>query len=296
MDRYKPAVAVLLIGLYATTGLASESAVVSAMHFPAWLVRDFKTEPLTPGTVLQTNDLLRTGERSRVLIELSDGSVIRLGQNARFIVEQLDAADEVPAMDKAMEFQLLRGTLRYDASTTPAAAKSRIGIRVGAISAEFQAADIWAASIAQREIIGLIDGEAIVRSNGSDPLVLDQALSLYVKSEKKPAAEMKRIDADKLARWSGVTRLDASLGIADRNGEWQLVLISLTRRPQADQLLAQMREQGFAVERKSVLRDGRTLHRLLLPGFVSVEAALAARARIEAVFGITDAWVWKRSE
>ena len=296
MDRFKAAVVALLIGLYTANGLASGPAVVSAMHYPAWLVRDFKTEPLTPGTVLQVNDLLRTGEHSRVQVELADGGVIRLGQKTRFIVEQLDASEQLSGTDRAAVFQLLRGSLEYTARTTAAGEISRTILKVGTISAEFAAADVWAASIAEREIIGLIAGEATVRSNTGNPRVLDQSLSLYVKSESKPAAELKRIDADQLARWSGVTRLDDSLGVANRNGEWQLVLISLTRRPQADMLLAQMREQGFAVELKSVLREGRTLHRLLLPGFVSIEAALAARTRIEAAFGITDAWVWKSAD
>ena len=295
MNRVRPTIAALLTLFYAVTGLAAESAVVTSMHYPAWLVRDYQTEPLIPGTLLQANDLIRTGEGSRVEIELSDVGIIKLGESVRLIVdevgEQASATD-----DRIPTFQLLRGSFSYTTTTAPADAKPRIGIKIGAVAAEFQGAEVWAASIAQRDLFGLIDGELTVRGHNQDPLVLNQAPSLYIRSKDKPAPEVKRVDADQLARWSGVTRLDASRGIVDRNGEWQLVLISLTRRPQADQLLAQMRAQGFAVERKTVVRQGRTLHRLLLPGFISIDAALAARDRIEATFDISDAWVWKQSD
>jgi len=88
------------------------------------------------------------------------------------------------------------------------------------------------------------------------------------------------------------TELEPASGIATRDGQWQLVLISLTNSKRAEQALTEFHQKGFAVRRISVVRNDMTLHRLVLPGFESKEAALSARDRIEELLGIADAWVW----
>ena len=82
-------------------------------------------------------------------------------------------------------------------------------------------------------------------------------------------------------------------GIVSEDGQWQLVLISLTNALRAGQVLSDFHRRGYAVRDKTVLRDGRILHRLLLPGFDSKDAALAARDQLEQQLGVSDTWVWK---
>ena len=51
---------------------------------PAWLTRDGKRQPLALGAQLKNGDIITTGEGSRVLLRLGEGSVVKLGENARF--------------------------------------------------------------------------------------------------------------------------------------------------------------------------------------------------------------------
>ncbi len=153
--------------------------------------------------------------------------------------------------------------------------------------------DIWGRSSSEHDLVCLIEGEVSVDDGHEPPVSMNRALNFYIKPKGASPLPVKQADMQRLQKWVGETELEASAGIAAEDGGWQLVLISLTSRKQADRKLKSYREQGFAVRRKSVIRDGRTLHRLLLPDFISVDAALNARSRVEALLGITDAWVWK---
>ncbi len=72
-----------------------------------------------------------------------------------------------------------------------------------------------------------------------------------------------------------------------------MVLVSLSKKKNADRALNEFHHKGFAVQRKSVIRDGKILHRLLLADFTSIEHAVNARAQIADNLGINDAWVWR---
>ena len=104
---------------------------------------------------------------------------------------------------------------------------------------------------------------------------------------------LRLVDLQQHRLWLAETELKTDFGVVVAGGRWQLVLISLTDAERADLAADDFRRRGYAVTRKSVVRNGRTLHRLLLPGFETIDAALAARARIEKDLGIGDAWVWK---
>ena len=121
---------------------------------------------------------------------------------------------------------------------------------------------------------------------------MQQALSCYVKPADQPPLPVDLIDMRQHQLWMAETELKPGAGIAAVGGAWQLVLIALTDENRAEQVLAGYREKGFPARRKTVVRDGRTLHRLLLPGYESKDAALNARKRIEAELGTSGTWVW----
>src|SRR5258706_258300 len=68
----------------------AEPAVVESVQYPAWLERGGNAVPLAPGTQLQAQDRLRTGTDARVQLRLGEGSTVKLGENARFVIETAD--------------------------------------------------------------------------------------------------------------------------------------------------------------------------------------------------------------
>src|SRR5262252_8905840 len=96
---------------------AAPPAVVEAVQYPAWLERGGRAVPLTPGTTLESSDQLRTGGNARIQLRMGEGSTVKLGENAKFVIER--------AEDKGIfraTLRVLTGAFRF---TTDALKKSR---------------------------------------------------------------------------------------------------------------------------------------------------------------------------
>jgi hypothetical protein len=281
-----PRIAGLLIGLFlllsSLTVVAASDVSVGAMNYPAWLVRDFETLPLEAGTELRQDDLVRTGKGGRVQLQLADGSLLNIGEFSRLLVTA------------PTSFQVLQGLFRVAPGFIDAAAgEGSPAVKIGAISVNGRNADFWGRADLAQDAVCLVAGELAVTSADAPEVDLNQALSCYVKPRGDLPLPVGLVDMRQHQLWMAETELEKSSGIAVADGQWQLVLISLTDAKRAEQALGDLRTKGFAVRDVSVVRDGRTLHRLLLPGFESIEAALSARERVEALLGVSDTWVWK---
>lgn len=287
-------VAGLMLGLSLLPARAAEVISVNAMNYPAWVIREFQTVPLAPGAELRANDLIRTGKDGRILLQMADGSAVKLGESVRFVIQSARLTQDQGQLLLESTFQTLRGAFRFTSAFFGAASTGhRVNVDIGAITAGVRGTDIWGRSNPEQDLVCLIEGAIDVSATGQAPLTMDQALSFYVKPKGEAALPVKPVDMVQLQGWAAETELDPDAGIATRDGEWQLVLLSLSDSANADNALRNFHQQGFAVERRTVQRQGRTLHRLLLRGFVSIEAALNARRRIVESLGIRDAWVWK---
>lgn len=282
-----------LLAIYPS--LRVQALEVEALNYPAWLVRDYETRPLLPGARLGVNDLLRTGDGGRVRLRFDDGSSLGIGQKSRLLVESYTPAVDGGASPAPVRLQVLRGVFRYARAAASAPAAAGLEIRIGAITVSLEQAEIWGRSDQGQDLACLMTGLVDVIGADGDETPLRQPLSCYVKPRAAAALPVDRVDEQQHRLWLAESAVDTAAGIAAADGEWQLVLISLTDVDSADRELWRLRELGYPVSKKSVIRQGRTLHRLLIPGFVSAEDALAARGRIEGSLGIRDAWVWKRN-
>ena len=106
---------VMAVLLMAVTGIsqAAEVVRVNSMNYPAWLIRDHQTLPLQPGAELRGEDLVRTGNGGRVLLQMADGSAVKLGESARFVVETAAMRDDQGGSFLESTFQVLRGAFRF---------------------------------------------------------------------------------------------------------------------------------------------------------------------------------------
>lgn len=282
----------LLLTLGSLSAFAETTVRVRAMHYPAWLVRNYQTSPLQPGTSLQANDLIRTGEGGRVQLHLADGSEIKLGESSRFIIQNVPADSAVP-----VSFQILRGVFRIIPPVLDSgSSKSRLEINIGAINAAIRNAEIWGRADLAQDAVCLLAGELSVGAAAASRVDIDQALSCYVKPRDRAPLPVDKIDMRQHQLWMAETDLEDDSGIVAEGGQWQLVLISLNDSNSAERVLKSFHQSGFAALDKTVVRQGRTLHRLLLPGFESIDAALNARARIERQLGLSETWVWKTNQ
>ena len=292
MQKFAASLTGLMLTICSLSVYAESAIRVQAMNYPAWLVRNYQTLPLQPGTPLQINDLIRTGVSGRVKLQLTDGNVLNLGEASRFVIENVPR-DTLGSVS----LQTLRGVFRItSAASASASPRRRLKISIGAISASFRNADIWGRADLAQDAVCLVEGEIAVEAADAGKVQMTQALSCYVKPRDQAPLPVDLIDIQQHQLWMAETELKDDAGIAAADGQWQLVLISLTDAKSAAKMLASFHQRGFGAQDKTVVRQERVLHRLLLPGFVSIEAALKARARVEQALGVSETWVWKANQ
>ncbi len=286
---------IAIVAMLGTMAVSADSAVqVNALNYPAWLVRNYQTLPLRPGTRLKNDDLIRTGEGGRVQLQLADGSVIRLGESSRFVIKQAVVSPATGSVSIPLSFQALRGVFRISSAfLDDTDAGYPMELSIGAINARLRNADFWGRTDLTQDVVCLVEGELSIEASPTGRVDMSRALSCFVKPRDQAPLPVDLVDMQQHQLWMAETDLRVDAGIARQDGQWQLVLISLTDAGRAEQLLNNFHRQGFAVQDKTVLRDGRILHRLLLPGFDSIDAALSSRTRLEQQLGVSQTWVWK---
>ena len=104
---------------------------------------------------------------------------------------------------------------------------------------------------------------------------------------------MSKVDETQLAQWSEETELLESSGIATQDGDWLLVVSSISNATYVDDAVERWQRLGYGVEDFPVMIEDRRWYRLALSGFGSAEAALAAARQLESVQGVSGAWAWQ---
>jgi hypothetical protein len=285
----------LLLILLSNAIQAGDIIRVNSMNYPAWVIRNHKILALTPGYQLSDNDLIRTGKKGRVLLQLADGSAIKLGESARFLVESANINLSQNNSILTSTLRVLRGAFRFTSSFfNQETIENDLSIGVGAITIGILGTDIWGRSDVEKDLVALIEGNVTVNTEQEPGINLGEALNYVVKTKGEAILYVEQVGRDQLNSWAFETELSAAQGIATASGEWSIVLVSLNTLNGANRALKNFHQQGFAVKRKSVIRNGKTLHRLLLPGFKSVKDAMNARGMATDLLGIDDAWVWRQ--
>src|SRR3954464_11656719 len=155
-------VAALLVSTYAA---AQPAAVVEGVQMPAWVERSGRTSPVAAGMALQAGDQVKTGAGSRLLVKLSEGSLVKLGENGT-----LRIAEMAPSKDLfAATLRVLEGAFRF---TTHLAAKQRrreVNITIATVTAGVRGTDLWGRSRDERQIVCLIEGKIEVGAEGELP-------------------------------------------------------------------------------------------------------------------------------
>src|SRR5687767_7191960 len=187
----------LLFAIVSLPAAAQPAAVIDGVQLPAWRERDGNRAPLVPGMELRAGDRIVTGKDARVLVKLSEGSVVKLGENGQLVL-----AEARPAKDlfKAA-LQVLEGAFRF---TTDVAAKTRkrdVTVSVEQVTIGIRGTDVWGRSRADRQIVCLIEGAIQVGAAGEKPVTMDKPRQFYQRDRGK-TLPVGVVDAKQLGQWS----------------------------------------------------------------------------------------------
>lgn len=291
MNREYRIVLLLIVTMTAPSVLAT--AAVDSVNFPAWVERDSRPRALAPGEALVAGDEIRTGDRGRVWLAFDDGSVVKLGSNARFKIERAEFTGSADSSLMQAAFAVLRGAFRFTSGFFKARrpAAHRVDMRVGAITVGIRGTDIWGRSGEDEDFVALLEGRIEVGADGTAPQPMQQALTLFAKPRGEPVAPIRAVDMATIESLAPETELDAAAGIAGIAGNFALVLMSLQNEDWVQSSLARFAQAGYPVETRAAVIDGRTHTRLLLRGLADRTAAENLRRQMAAEFGLEDIWI-----
>jgi len=235
------ALALFLAAAFAALSSHAEIATVEAVQYPAWIERGGSTAPLVPGTRLQPLDKLRTGANARVRLQMGEGSAVKLGENAQFVIESAEDRTLFRAT-----LNVLAGAFRF----TTAALNTRrrdVSIKAKTVTAGIRGTDLWGKSTGERDLVCLLEGKITVGAEGHPTVTLDQPLDFYQKP-RGGAPAVAKVDAKQVEEWARETEVSSAGAAARTGGKWRMIAATKPDRDAALALNRRLRRDGYPSE------------------------------------------------
>lgn len=281
MKRWLEIVFAFALSLAASSALAVPAAVVESVQMPAWVDRAGKQLPAAPGMELIATDAVRTGPGARLYIKLAEGSILKLGENAK--LQLLDLVPEKGGLFKGV-LDVLSGAFRF---TTDVLAKPRprdVKFRISTVTIGIRGTDLWGRSVKDNEIVCLIEGKIEVGAADEKPVLMDQARQFYQRDKGK-TQRLSVISNEKLAELARETEIESGKGAARRGGKWKVTLAQSQSKEAAAALLEKLHAAGYAAETRA---QGKRAYFVRIAQLPSKAEAEALAAKLRGQHGVTD--------
>jgi hypothetical protein len=267
----------------AQTTFAQVAATVEGVQMPAWLERSGVKSPLLPGMELKPGDKVIAGADSRVMIKLSEGSIVKLGANGQLRFVELNATQQ---LFKGV-LDVLEGAFRF---TTELAGKNRkreVSIRAAQVTTGIRGTDVWGRSAAGNEIVCLIEGAVEVAAQGEAPVRLDQPLQFYRRVDGK-AQPVGTVEKSQLDQWSAETDLQAGKGVARAGGRVTLELGRYDSRSTAVGVREDVRKAGYPAVMTPLRAPDKTTYVVRIRQLASRDEANALAEQLRGKYGVIE--------
>lgn len=268
----------LVASLFVSQAALAQPAVVEAVQYPAWLERGGHAVPLTPGTVLQARDQLRTGGNARVQLKLAEGSAVKLGENAQFTVERVENRGVFRAA-----LLVVTGAFRFTTDKLAGSRQRDIAIKVRTVTAGIRGTDLWGKSTDARDLVCLLEGRISVAAEGHPAVTLDQPLDFY-QNPRDGAPSVAKVDQKQIDEWSRETEISPDGPAARAGGRWAVVAAKYEKRDAALAMARRLRAAGYPAEVAGAA-DG--IHAVQVGGLAGEAEARALMANLRTIPGIS---------
>lgn len=278
------AVAAAFVALAAApAALAQPAAVVEGVQMPAWVERaDGRRAPLAPGMEIKSGEQVRTGANSRALLKLSEGSLVKLGENGVLKMDELKP-DQGGAFRAAI--RVLEGAFRFTTDALMKARRREVSITVATVTAGIRGTDLWGKSDSgDRQIVCLIEGKIEVGAPGETPVLMDQPRQFYQRTQGK-TAPIGLVEPRQLAEWALQTEIAAGRGAARMGGKWKVTLAAAETQEGALSVYDQLRNNGYPAEIHPAMAAGKRVYYVWIGHLPSKEEAEALAAQLRGQMG-----------
>ena len=244
MKRVLCVLGVWLFAGFANAVFAAPAGKVDGVQLPAWLDRAGLTVPISPGVTLQAGDTVRTGAGARLLLKLEEGSLVKLGENARFVIEKAQPRGGVFEATLSVvtgAFRFTSETLSRNTSrnvTIVVAQNATIGIR---------GTDLWGRSREDKDIVCLIEGKIEITGNDKKSRMLEEPLQLFQSARNAPPEPLSFLTKQQFDVLAAETEIEFGKGASTKGG-WRVVIDGFESREAAREAARNLRTNGYPAE------------------------------------------------
>jgi hypothetical protein len=268
--------ALLLIAAHAH---AQPAAVVEGVQMPAWVDRGGQRQPIVPGMLLEPGDVIHTGAGSRLLVRMSERSLVKLGENGQLRFTELSPTREL----FRAALNVLEGAFRF---TTDLATKNRrreVSITVATVTAGIRGTDLWGRSRDNTEIVCLIEGAIEVGAQGEPPVAMDQPRQFYrrIAGQTQPIGV---VEPAQLEQWARETDIQAGRGAARVGGRFHAELARANSQDAALAVHDRLRAAGYPAEIRPLRQGELLVYAVRIRNLASRADARALEAQLKGKF------------
>ena len=279
----KALILALLLTAASVQAMAQPAAVIEGVQMPAWRERDGNRVPLVPGMELRAGDRILTGKDSRILVRLSEGSVVKLGENGTLHLAELRLSKEL----FRAALQVLEGAFRFTTDVAAKARKREVSVRVEQVTIGVRGTDFWGRSRAERQVVCLIEGAIQVGAPGEQPVTMNQPRQFY-RRDKGKTEPVGLVEAKQLEQWAQETDIEAGKGALRSGGRFSVQLAAAEKEEPLRAVRNQLREAGYPAEIAQRKEGDKLTYIVRIRQLPSRAEAQALAGQLKGKFGVQD--------
>jgi len=273
----------LLVATASVEARAQPAAVIEGVQMPAWRERDGARVPLVPGMELRAGDRIVSGKDARIAVRLSEGSVVKLGENGRLVLAEVQPAKEL----FRAALQVLEGAFRFTTDIAAKARKREVNVRVDQVTIGIRGTDVWGRSRGERQVVCLIEGAVQVGAAGEPPVTMNQPRQFYVRDKGK-TQPVGMVEAKQLEQWALETDIQAGKGALRSGGRFSVQLAEANSRNALASVQKQLSDAGYPAEVAQRKQGDKTSYIVRIRQLPSREEAQALADQLKGKFGVKE--------
>ena len=273
----------LLLGVASVPAAAQPAAVIEGVQMPAWRERDGTRLPLVPGMELRAGDRIVSGKDARIVVKLSEGSLVKLGENGRLVLSEVQPAKEL----FRAALQVLEGAFRFTTDLAAKARKREVTVRVEQVTIGVRGTDFWGRSRAERQIVCLLEGAIQVGAAGEQPVQMNQPRQFYVRDKGK-TQPVGLVEEKQLAQWALETDIQPGKGALRSGGRFSVQLAQADKRDALVSTQKQLSDAGYPAELAQRKVGERLTYIVRIRQLPSREEAQALADQLKGRFGVKE--------
>jgi hypothetical protein len=277
----------------AEAATTATTTMVEAVQLPAWVERQGQRRPAQPGQSLRDGDKAITAAGSRMLLRMSDRSVIKLGESTELEIQMLErrSTDVARQSEIKAAMRLVTGVFRYATDYTSKALGHRreLELEMATATVGIRGTDFWSMSDTEHDAVCVFEGAVEVSRAERPGIALDKPGAFWVVFTGQPEQPAGQATPEQLAKFIGQAELAPGSGILLEGGRWRVVAAERASVATASRLRTQLQAAGYPAEMmaKSAGHEVRINQLATQADAQAVLAALQARTEL----GLTRARV-----